>query len=63
MKWVSLASLVLATLVLFGPRFEWAIRVSPAMHRGIPGTGGLPGFLMLLLLSAIFGGIYLFRHA
>jgi hypothetical protein len=63
MKWVSLASLVLATLVLVGPRFEWAIRVSPGMHRAIPGTGSLPVFLMLLLLSAIFGGIYLFRHA
>jgi hypothetical protein len=63
MKWMSLVSLFLASLVLIGPRFEWAIRESPGMHRGLPWTGSGPIFLMLLLVSAIFGAIYLFRHA
>ena len=63
MKWVSLASLVLATLVLVGPRFEWAIRESPGMHRGLPFTGSGPTFLALLLIAAICGSIYFFRRA
>jgi hypothetical protein len=62
MKWISLASLVLATLVLIGPRFEWSVQESEHMRRGLYWTGSGSAFLVLLLIAAICGGISLLRR-
>lgn len=62
MKWVSFASLLLATLVLIGPRFEWSVQESEHLRRGLYWSGSGTTFLVLLLTAAISGGVYLLRR-
>jgi hypothetical protein len=59
MKWVAFASLLLAGLVLYGPRFGISVRQSESLHRGY--SASAPAFWALLLLAGIFGGISLLR--
>jgi hypothetical protein len=60
MKWVALASLFLAGVVLFGPRFGLSIRQSDSVHRAY--SASAPVFWALLLLTGILGGISLLRR-
>jgi len=60
MKWVSLASLVLAILFLIGPRMDLPVRESEHVYRGYFFSG--PAFLVLLLIAAICGEISLLRR-
>lgn len=60
MKWISLALLILATLVLFGPRFDIAVPAGEHASRGY--FASAPAFWALLLLAAISGGVALLRR-